>query len=72
MPQAEQALKNFRLKFPGAYDDMGDQELLTAIQRKWPGSYDDLVIEPTTQEIPAIESKSKPGFLGQAVGSMVE
>lgn len=37
-----------RAKYPGAYDDLTDEQLEAAVVAKYPGEYDDLVTPPTT------------------------
>ena len=39
------AVESFRTKYPGAYDNYSDKEMLDAIKRKYPGAYEDLTIE---------------------------
>lgn len=49
MPQGQTLAGMVRAKYPGAYDDLSDQQLETQVKAKFPGVYDDI---PTTQAQP--------------------
>ena len=38
----ETLAQRLRAKYPGAYDDMTDQQLESAVTAKYPGVYDDI------------------------------
>lgn len=46
-----------RAKYPGAYDDLSDQQLETSVRSKFPGVYDDLPLST-----PAKPAEKKSGF----------
>ncbi len=46
MPGQQTLAQMVRAKYPGAYDDLTDQQLESQVRAKFPGTYDDL---PTTQ-----------------------
>lgn len=41
-----------RAKYPGAYDDLSDQQLESAVRAKFPGQYDDLPSSPVPAQTP--------------------
>lgn len=48
-----------RAKYPGAYDDLNDQQLEAAVLKKFPGTYDDLP-RTTTQTPPQAQAQVGP------------
>jgi hypothetical protein len=56
MPNIIDLGRKFKQKYPGAYDDLSDQEVGQKVKQKFPGSYDDFVDLP----------QRKPGLLERA------
>lgn len=52
MPQQETLAQRVRAKYPGAYDDLNDQQLEAAIDRKYPGVYVD-ILRSSQAQMPA-------------------
>jgi hypothetical protein len=46
MPNIIDLGRKFKQKYPGAYDDLSDQEVGQKVKQKFPGSYDDFVDLP--------------------------
>jgi hypothetical protein len=57
--------KKIKAKFPGQYDDLGDDEVGMKVKAKFPGSYDDFI------DLPQAEEK-KPGFIQRAVQGLAK
>src|SRR3989337_1517087 len=64
-------IRNWRNKYPGAYDDLDDFTLAKMIANKWPGEYDDLPdrvqaegkVEPITGTEETVLRKEHPRLL---------
>lgn len=54
----ETLAQKVRAKFPGAYDDLSDQQLESSVRAKFPGVYDDLPSTPAAHEPSMLERMS--------------
>jgi hypothetical protein len=62
MPTVTDLGRLVKQKYPGTYDDLGDDELGTLVQQKYPGAYDDFTAGPPAAPAPT----EQPGLLQQA------
>lgn len=54
----ETLAQKVRAKYPGAYDDLSDQDLEAAVRKKYPGVYDDIPLTPMTAQRAATPAAS--------------
>lgn len=58
-----------RSKYPGAYDDLSDEQLEKAVTAKFPGVYDDLLEKPKPAQTQAPTAQESRGWLSPTRGA---
>ena len=70
-PQAGTLAAKVRTKYPGAYDDMSDQQLESAVRTKFPGVYDDMPLTTGRAPAAAPSTPQAPQTVYGAIGEAV-